>query len=650
MRLLASMACSLGLATLAFSGTAQTLFTYGDNEISKEEFLRVYQKNKVQGTVDLSRPAITEYLNLYALFRMKVKEAELMQLDTTSAVRNELENYKGQLARTYLSDKEVTEQLAKEAYNRMKEEVKVAHILIALRPGDDTLAAYQKIDSLYQLVKHKKADFAELARKFSDDKGTAGRGGDVGYISALQVVYPFENAAYDTKEGAVSAPFHTQFGYHILKVNDRRPTQGKVQVAQIMIASPKSKGDSALKAANEKMNTLIGDLKVGASFEDLAAQYSDDRFTKDKGGLMEPFGAGKMMPVFEQAAFALKNPGDLSDPIQTDYGLHLLKLVRKIPLQSYDSLKDEILRKVAQDSRATVAKEAYQDKVKRQNGFKEYPQNLKDLLQTIERTDTNRTASLVVDKYTDQQATLFELAGKKYSQFDFVKYAADLTRGTLYGNRDRALTDLYKMYQTAMLSDLQQAQLESSNIDYKNLIQEYRDGILLFDLMDKKVWSKASNDTLGQKEFYESHKAKYMWQAGFAGTVYQSNSEADLNAFRQLLKAGGNAQEALEKINTVESPNRISHQEGNFEFSRFPIGKGQFEKNKATEVFSNPDGSFAFVLPTETYELPHQKSFEEARGFVIADYQDFLEKEWNQQLIKKYPLKIEEKTLKTIVK
>src|SRR5690606_32858867 len=209
MRLLASMACSLGLATLAFSGTAQTLFTYGDNEISKEEFLRVYQKNKVQGTVDLSRPAITEYLNLYALFRMKVKEAELMQLDTTSAVRNELENYKGQLARTYLSDKEVTEQLAKEAYNRMKEEVKVAHILIALRPGDDTLAADQKIDSLYQLVKHKKADFAELARKFSDDKGTAGRGGDVGYISALQVVYPFENAAYDTKEGAVSAPFHT---------------------------------------------------------------------------------------------------------------------------------------------------------------------------------------------------------------------------------------------------------------------------------------------------------------------------------------------------------------------------------------------------------------------------------------------------------
>ncbi len=649
MRLIASMGCGLGLALLAFSATAQTLFTYGDHKVGKEEFLRVYQKNNIQ-EVDYSRKAVTDYLNLYALFRMKVKEAEVMQLDTTAAVRNELDNYKGQLARTYLSDKEVTQNLAKEAYERMKEEIQVAHILIAVRPGADTTAPYHKIDSLYQLVKAGKADFAELARRFSDDKATGAHGGDVGYITALQVVYPFENAAYATAKGQVAPPFRTQFGYHILKVTDRRPSQGKVQVAQIMIAAPKSKGDSAVKAANEKIKTLMGDLKVGASFEDLARQYSDDRFTKDKGGLMEPFGAGKMMPVFEQAAFALKQPGDLSDPIQTEYGIHLLKLVEKIPLQPYDSLKDQILRSVEQDSRATLAKEAYQEKVKQENGFKEYPEQLKDLLATIETTDTGNTATLVADNYKHKTATLFELAGKKYTQYDFARYAANLTRGTLYGNRGTALTDLYKMYQSATLSELQQAQLETTNIDYKNLITEYRDGILLFDLMDKKVWSKASNDTVGQQDYYNMHKAKYMWQAGFEGTVYQSNSEAELNALRQLLHAGGDATDALEKINTVESPNKISHQQGRFEFSRFPIPASSFTAGQATSVFTNPDGSFAFVFPTATYDKPQQKDFEDAKGFVIADYQDFLEKQWNQQLKEKYPLKLEEKVLKSIVK
>lgn len=647
MRLIASMACGLGLATMALSATAQTLFTYGDNKVSKTDFLRVYQKNNLQNKTDFSAKAVTEYLDLYALFRMKVKEAEQIQLDTTAAVRNELENYKGQLARAYLSDKEVTNQLAKEAYERMKEEIQVAHILVAVRPGSDTAQAYKKIDSIYKAATSGGADFAALARQFSDDKATGANGGSIGYITALQVVYPFENAAYATKKGTIARPFRTQFGYHILKVTDRRPGQGKVQVAQIMIAAPKSRGDSAAQAANKKMNTLMGDLKVGASFEELAKQYSDDRFTKDKGGMMEPFGVGKMMPVFEQAAFALKKPGDLSDPIQTEYGIHLLKLVERIPLQPYDSIKDQLIRSVENDSRAGLAKEAYQNKVKQENGFKEYPEHFNSLLAAIEKRDTGK---IVADQYKDMTATLFELSGKKYSQYDFAQYAASLTKGTLYGNRNTAIGDLYKMYQNAMLSDLQQTQLETSNVDYKNLITEYRDGILLFDLMDRKVWSKASNDSTGQQDYYRMHQAKYMWQAGFEGTVYQSNSESDLNALRLLLNAGGDATEALDQVNTVESPNKVSRQEGRFEFSRFPINASEFAAQKATSVFKNPDGSFAFVFPNATYDSPQQKSFEDARGFVIADYQDFLEKQWNQQLKEKYPVKVEDKVMKSIVK
>lgn len=649
MRLIFSIAIGVSSMLTVFSAQAQTLFTYGPNAVSKEEFLRVYQKNNAQKKPDFSAKSVNEYLDLYSLFRMKVKEAEQMRLDTTTAVRTELNNYKGQLARTYLSDKEVTKELVKQAYERMKEEVKVAHILIPVRPNEDTAKAYQKIDSIYNAIVSKKADFGEMAKQFSEDKSSAVKGGDIGYISALQVVYPFENAAYATAPGQVSKPFRTQFGYHIIKVEDKRKSKGQVQVAQIMIASPKSKGEQGIADARTKMDKIQAELKNGRKFEDLAKEYSDDKFSKDKGGVMEPFGVGKLMPEFENAAFALKNPGDIAQPIQTEYGLHLVKLVKKIPLEPFENVQDNLTRRVENDSRATVAKEAYQEKVKKQHGFKDYPENFAKVMAALPPADS-KEKTFKADDFKSYTAPLFELNGKKYTQYDFMNYAEGLTKGSLLGNRETAMRDLYKMYQATTLNDLQQEELEKNNTDFRNLITEYRDGILLFDLMDKNVWSKASKDSVGLQEFYTAHKQKYQWQPGFEGTVYQSGSEVDLNKLKAELDKGGDVNEVMQKLTNDANPIQVSQQSGRFEFTRFPVDQSYFAEGKTSKVFRNDDGTFSMVVANKLFKTPQERTLDEARGFAIADYQDYLEKKWNDELKAKYPVKVEEKTLKSIVK
>lgn len=610
--------------------------------------MRVYQKNNVQKKPDFSAKSVNEYVDLYSLFRMKVKEAEHMRLDTSVAVRSELNNYKGQLARTYLSDKEVTKSLVKQAYDRMKEEVKVAHILVAVRPNEDTARAYHKIDSIYNAIVSHKADFGEMAKQYSEDKGSAVKGGDIGFISALQVVYPFENAAYNTPVGQVSKPFRTQFGFHILKVEQKRKSNGQVQVAQIMVATPKSKGEQGITSARAKLAEIQTMLKSGKSFEQVAKEYSEDKFSKDNGGLMEPFGVGKLMPEFEAAAFALNKPGDLSQPVQTEYGFHIIKLVKKIPLQPFDSIQDNITRRVDNDSRAAIAKEAYQEKIKKQFGFREYPENLTKFVNEASKEASDKEYN--ADNYKSFTATLFELSGKKYSGYDFARYAGNYIRGNMMNNRNGMFGDLYKMYQNSMLNDLQQDELEKNNVEYRNLVTEYRDGILLFDLMDKNVWSKASKDTTGLGNFYKEHRDKYQWQPGFEGTVYQAANEADLQKLQAALNSGSTATEALDKINTIETPSRISQQSGRFEFSRFAADASAFPLEKPGRIFKNEDGTFSMAVALKLHPQTEAKSLDDARGFVVADYQDYLEKTWNQDLRNRYPVKVDEKTLKSIIK
>ncbi len=634
------------------TGHAQALFTYGPNSVSKEEFLRVYKKNSINKKPDMSDTALKSYLDLYALFRMKVAEADKQKLDTVPNIDHELDTYRKQLAKNYLTDDQVANKMIREAYDRMKEDVHVEHILVSCTPGADTTAAYRKIDSLYHLVISKKADFETLAKQFSDDKGSKENGGDLGYFTALQTVYPVENAAYSTPVGKVSAPFKTQFGYHILKVLDKHPDRGQVKVAQIMIGVSKSKGEEGVTAGRKRADSVVAMLKKGVSFDTLVKKYSDDKFTVNDGGVMKPFGTGHMVMAFENAAFALKKPGDISEPIKTDYGWHVIKLIAKMPLPPYDTLYPTLKHKVENDSRAQTARDHFFAKIKEKNGFKEYPEAVMEVSAKLMAVpDTGKNAkTFKASDFKNMTKPVFTLAGKNYLQNDFVQYAETLMHGKVNGPKNAAVRDAYNMYVNTVVNDFEEHKLVDENPEFKNLMEEYRDGIMLFELMDRNVWSKAAKDSTGLKAFYESHNSKYNWEPGFEGAVYKFKNKAAFDTGIMMLRGGKVTDEQMVKaINTQAVPDAVNIQRGRYEFSRFKDATQAELQKDNMKIITSASGVYTVIVARQIYSTPSKKSLDEARGYVVAEYQDYLEKQWNEKMRREYPVKVNETVFKSMV-
>lgn len=651
-----SLTCSIVLL-LANTVFAQTLFTYGKYPVDKKEFVRVYEKNAINKKPDYSRQALREYLDLYALFKMKVKEAELQQIDTISSIQYELDNYRKQLASQYLTDEDVKEKQVEEAYERMTENIKVAHIMIMsspMAPAKDTVAPYKTIDSLYKAAKGG-ADFAKLAEAYSDDKSSAVNGGDLGYLTALQTVYAFENVMYATPEGEVSKPFRTQYGYHILKVIDRKPSEGEVEVAQIMIAAPESKGPEARKEAKKEAEEVLTKLKKGADFKKLVAEYSDDNYSKDNDGVLKKFGAGSYVPAFEDAAFGLKKKGDLSAIVETEYGFHILKLINKYPVLPYDSVKVQLAKQVERDERAQIAKEIYYKKIKEKNNFKEYGDNVKKLKGTFadmipsEGEDAN---SFAASDFKGPDYVLFKLKGQEYKASDLLEYAEDVTRGRVMGPKEAIYDNIYDNYVTKVVTDIEEQNLIDENPEFKNLMQEYRDGIMLFELMDRNVWGKASKDTTGLKEYYESKKDAYKWGPGFRGAVYTfKNKEQMERAEKIMFDAGMTDEKLIEVMNTKETPDAVSIQRGYYEYAKHKdIKQSTIESGESTPPQRNENGTISVTYPRAVFSQGTTKTLDEARGYVIAEYQDYLEQSWNEKLREKYPVKVNEDVFNSMVK
>ena len=648
-----------GILASAFFGSskAQTIFTYGNNSVSESEFMRVYKKNNAAQKVDYSEKALREYVDLYSLFKMKVTEANKQHLDTSASVASEIDNYRRQLSKNFLTDEEMVGKLVQEAYDRSKQELRVAHILLLTKPGKDTVAMRKTIDSIYTAATKGKVDFGALAKELSEDNGSKKNGGDIGYFSALQTVYGFENAAYGTPVGKVSEPFRTNFGYHIVKVLDKRAARGQVKVAQILISTPKSATDAMIAAAKLKMDTVQKELKNGASFESLVTKYSEDKFSKDSKGELPVFGVGRMVPAFEDAAFGLKNPGDVSKPIQTEYGIHIIKLLEKYDVKPFEAVQKEFKTKVDNDSRAQQARDMYFLKVKTTNGFKENPKAWESIVSQLKNiADTGKDAGQFTTSTFMNGAnnTMFSLAGKNYTQNDFINYAGATTRGRIMsqGGKDVVFKELYGMYQTKVVNDFQEHKLIEENPEFKSLMQEYKDGIMLFELMDRNVWGKASKDTVGLKAFYETQKDKYQWEPGFKGSVYTFKDEAALKEGLKLLaKKGMSNEELVKTMNNEAKRDAVSVQIGRYEFSKFTdVPQNKIVVGKASEGVKKADNSYTVVKADEIFKQKETKAFADARGYIVSGYQDKLEKDWNTALRAQYPVTVNEEELKKLVK
>lgn len=635
----------------AISVNAQTLFTYGNRSVTKDEFLRVYKKNSGK-KADMTDAALRSYLELYSLFRMKVSEAEKQKLDTAEKIQKDLDSYRKQLAKNYLTDDEITNKLVKEAYDRMKTDLKVSHLLISCPPGADTTFVYRKIDSIYNLINTGKATFDEMAKQFSDDKGSKDNGGDVGYFTALQTVYQFENAAYNTPMGKVSRPFKTQFGYHILKVTDKRANNGQVKVAHILFLTPKSKGEEGEVESRKRADSVMAMLRTGQPFHELVKKYSEDKFSVNDSGMLKPFGVGKMSPMFEKAAFALKTPGEYSAPVKTEYGYHIIKLVSKIPLAPYDSVFAQIKKKVENDARSATAKEYYFNKVKSKNGFKEYADNATEITNKIVNgiTDTGKMRNTFkATDYGNMNKPVFTMAGKNYTQSDFAKFLETLTRGKISGPKNAVVKDAYSLYLNNVVTDFQEHKLEQENTEFGNLMREYRDGILLFELMDKNVWSKATKDSAGLKAYFETKKSKYTWEPGFEGSIFTFKNKATMDTAMVLINQKWTDELIVRELNTNTNPDRVAIQRGHYEFSKYrDASQAELLANKQ-KVMLQPNGTYKVIVAKEVYTTQTNKTLDEARGYVVAEYQDYLEKQWNDRMKKDYPLKVNDKVFDSMI-
>ena len=639
----------LFFAGLIFSSVAnaqlsdETLLSINDKPVAVSEFKKVYLKN-IDLVKDESQKDVDEYLRLFINYKLKLEEAKSIGLDDKESYRKELEGYKKQLASGYLTDTEATDALVREAYDRLQQRVNASHILIRLAPDAspaDTLKAFKRISEARNKIVNG-ANFTDVAKQYSEDPSAAQNGGDLGWFSAFRMVYPFESAAYNTKVGDISEPFKTQFGYHILKVNQKEKVEGEVEVAHIMIAVDKM---TSMEQAEQKIKQIETQLKNGASFESLAKQFSDDKNTARNGGKINKFGKGSLnSEKFENVAFALSQSGEISDPIQTQYGWHIIKLIKKYPPKTFEEQKAELNKMIKRDSRSKLISESFIKSLKEKYSVEinnevagyftsqfDKGKNVEDML-----TDTSVMATEV-----------FTIKDKVYNYKDFAEYLKPRQAKLVAAQDKGKFVDTYiTSFTEDALLRYYEANLERDNQDYADVLNEYRDGLLLFDLMESKIWNAAKEDTVELKKYYQEHREDYKKELTYKLVKASASEKAQIELIVKDLKSGKEYSAIKEEFNGEENSVLFSEEEVDKDAESLksikPLAKGSYTIEESNKFYT--------LIFIDEVVLPYIQSFEEVKGAVINDYQDDIEKQWLKELRDKYKVEVNTKVLKRVKK
>ncbi|MFB1021140.1 MAG: peptidylprolyl isomerase [Vicingaceae bacterium] len=628
-------------AAQAQKNTDVTFIDFGEEKISKSEFKRVYQKNN-SGEI-ITKSTVDEYLDLYVNFKLKVMEAVKRDMDKDEAFIKELGGYRKQLAQPYLTADGIIEALKKEAFDRLQYDVKASHILIAVDQNaspEDTAAAYKRAVRVKKNVENGQ-DFGLMAKQYSDDPSAKTNEGDLGYFTAFYMLYPFESEAYNTEVGKISNVLRTQYGYHVLKVVDKRPSVGNIEVAHILISNDKelSKTDDP----EGKIKEIYAKFKQGEKFEDLAAKFSDDTRTSSQGGILPMFGVGRMTPEFEDAAFALKADGDVSEPFSTPYGWHIIKRMEQYPIGTYKSVEAEMMTKIKKDSRSNLSQGAVISKIKKQYGFKEVLKERNDFYSTIDSAYFFGTWSL--EKAKGLTKELFKIGDKSVNQQEFAVYL-NSTQNTKKMLDSRVLINArYEAFRKKVILDYKDSKLDEEYPEFKYLMQEYHDGILLFNLTDELVWSKAVKDSSGLSNFNQENKERYKWEERADAMVFSALNEEVADEVKKMIKKGADVKLIMEDINTSSQLNL------RYETKKYLKGENEFvdqvewEKGSSKNIVVN--GRVHFVQIQKVLE-PTYKTLDDSRGLITSDYQNYLEKQWIKDLKSIYQYDIDKKVLKEL--
>ncbi|PTB96797.1 hypothetical protein C9994_05640 [Marivirga lumbricoides] len=490
------------------------LFSINETKVYPDEFMYAYEKsNKNKGETE----AIEDYLKLYVNFKLKVEAAKKAGLDTLPSYQRELKGYLEDIKKPYLATEQITENLIEETFKRLQEEINASHILIKVSEDaqpEDTLKAYLKIKDIKQ--KHAEGkEFSELAFQYSEDPSAKANNGELGWFTAFQMVYPFESAAYNTPEGEVSDIVRTKFGYHIVKVNERRETLGRIKLAHIMLRYPQNANQQDSSAVEEKIFTVYDSLKNGGEWFSLASQYSEDLNTKNQGGSLPWFGAGNLPASLEKAAFDLSQPNEISEPVQSPYGWHILKLEEKRGVGSLESMRESLERRIQRDQRSELKISQILDTLKKENKFRRNEVIYKQLNTTNLMSDSALTA-------INKEEVLFSIADEDY------KVRQWLAESSKKGKVKDALQEFEKN----KLLAYEDEHLPEKYPEYRMLANEYRDGLLLFEIMSRKVWDKVSSDTIGLKQFYNENKEAYKREAAVVADIFIFNDTSQIDRFK----------------------------------------------------------------------------------------------------------------------
>jgi len=611
--------------------------------VTKSEFLQIYLKNNADPKFD--KTSMDEYILMFQKFKLKVAEAEALGYDTIPKLKKELEGYKKQLANPYLIDSAANNYLVQEAYERMKTEVRASHILIKCDANalpKDTLEAWNKVMACKARIE-KGEDFAFVAKSKlgSEDPSVVNNGGDLGYFTAFQMVYPFEDKAYNTPVGKISDPVRTRFGYHIIKVTDKRPARGTIKVAHLMIQTSKSSTEEQVVNAEKKINELYDKLVKGESWDELVKAHSEDPGTQKKNGELPTFGSGtsqRMVPAFEDAAFSLMKDGEFSKPVKTDYGFHIIKRLELKDIASYETLKKEIQTKVNKDERAKKTQDSFVEKLKKQYKYKSLGET------PLTWFDKNIDSTYYIGKWKSDKLVsdlpIFELsaAGKKFTQKEFADFLEKNYRGLKKEDSKSLVRKQVKNWEKASVLLYEESVLADKYPDYKALLKEYHDGIILYEIMSDKVWNKATKDTAGLRVFFEQNRDKYMWPKRFDAVIYECSSAANATTTYKMLKKKKNtSKEIIEKLNATS--------ELNVKVKMNKLDPDQYTplKDRMLVVGRNKPYEFEgkhYVVDLKAEVPVMKKELSEARGLVTSDYQNFLEKNWMEEIAGKHTIKV----------
>lgn len=650
------------LSSLTAQDDSEVLFTVAGEPVTVGEFRYIYTKTNGPAA-DFSEESVREYLDLYERFKLKVARAREMGLDTVTSLQEELAGYRKQLADNYLIDRQVTDPLVEQLYERKKHDIDFSHILLRLPAGRnvDTAATFRRAKSIKDQLTAE--NFAEQARQLSQDQYSSKKGGRIGFVTAPfpRGLYALERTLYDAPEGQVVGPVRTAAGYHLAIKHATRPARGEVEIAHILLRKPAQEGGAAgqvaqqsAKGADDETARQLAkqakaELDSGKPFEAVAAQYSQDDKTKNEGGYIGFFGINRYNPVFEEAAFALTEDGQVSEVIESPVGYHILRRISRRGVQPLREQRPLLETTVRGDDRFESARQEMIEQLKERLNVNEQKQNFGGYLATLDSSFFDPAWSPAAPR---TNTTLVRIGDRPLGLADFQDYLTRNTRRRVSLSRNRnavgAAEDLYRSWLDEAVMRYAESRLEEDFPDFRALMREYREGILLFEATKLEVWDRAGQDTVGLKAFFADNREDYRYGERAVVTKYtlSNKGELDVNAIAALA-VDQNSDAVLNRFGREY----LDAETFRYEADRLAeVVEGlEMKAGSQSAITNDLRKGVATFYQVEAIEPARTKELKEARGYVIADYQDQLEREWVADLRKRFPVKVNKKILAKLI-